>query len=67
MHLQEVRDQIKTMQVDKSSLLQDNTMHEMKIKNLLEELKLTQEAAGDSGTQVRDLAKNLRAAKDRSN
>lgn len=41
MHLQEVRDQIKTMQVDKSSLLQDNTMHEMKIKNLLEELKLT--------------------------
>jgi len=33
------------------------------VKNLLEELKLTKAAEGDSGAQMSELTKNLRAAK----
>ena len=38
----------------------------MRIKNLLEELKLTKENAGDSGSRVAELTRNLKKAQENS-
>ena len=40
--------------------MQDNAAKEEKIKNLLEELKLTKNAHGDSGDQIGELSTKLR-------
>jgi len=41
---------LKTLQVEKNALIQETKAQEVQIKNLLEELKLTKSAAGDSGS-----------------
>ena len=66
MQLDESREALKSLQLDKTSLTQTNSKLEVQIKNLLEELKLTKDAAGDSGTQVSELNKNLRLARESS-
>lgn len=48
--LHESKDLLKTLQVEKNALIQENKAQEVQIKNLLEELKLTKAAAGDSGS-----------------
>ena len=60
--LHESKDLLKTLQVEKNALIQENKAQEVQIKNLLEELKLTKAAAGDSGSQIGELSKSLRAA-----
>ena len=49
MQLDESRQAMNALQLDKASLTQQNKQMEEKIKDLLEELKLTRAAAGDSG------------------
>ena len=44
--------------------MQQNQAQEIQIQNLMEELKLTKDAAGDSGQQLSELTKNLRIAKE---
>ena len=46
--------------------MQDNEAKELRIKNLLEELKLTKEHAGDSGSRVAELTRNLKKAQENS-
>ena len=48
--LKESRKAADLLQVDKTALTAENKEKEIQIKNLLEELKLTKEAAGDSGS-----------------
>lgn len=66
MQLDETREALKSLQLDKTSLTQSNQKLEVQIKNLLEELKLTKDAAGDNGNQVSELNKNLRLARESS-
>ena len=44
--------------------MQENKQKEVQIKNLLEELKLTKAAQGDSGAQVAELNKSLRSSRE---
>ena len=48
--MKESRKAADLLQVDKTALTAENKEKEIQIKNLLEELKLTKEAAGDSGS-----------------
>jgi len=48
-------------------LVQQNQAQEVQIKNLIEELKLAKDSAGDSGQQLSELTKNLRIAKESAN
>ena len=52
------------LQVEKTTLTNDVKERDEKIKNLLEELKLTKDAAGDSGTLIGELTRDLRVAKE---
>ena len=54
------------LQVDKTALTAENKEKEIQIRNLLEELKLTKEAAGDSGSQIGELRRDLRVARENS-
>ena len=54
------------LQVDKSALTAEVKEKDEKIKNLLEELKLTKDAAGDSGSQIGELRRDLRIARENS-
>lgn len=52
--------------MDKTALTAENKEKEIQIRNLLEELKLTKEAAGDSGSQIGELRRDLRVARENS-
>ena len=47
--LNETRKTADMLQLDKTALTNQNKEKDVQIKNLLEELKLTKEASGDSG------------------
>lgn len=64
--LKESRKACDVLQVDKSALTAEVKEKDEKIKNLLEELKLTKEAAGDSGSQIGELRRDLRIARENS-
>ena len=52
--------------MDKTALGQENARLQTEIKNLLEELKLTKDAAGDSGSQIGELNRRLKVAQENS-
>ena len=52
------------LQLDKTALTNQNKEKDVQIKNLLEELKLTKEASGDSGQQIGELTRDLRNARE---
>ncbi len=64
MQLDESREALKSMQLDKASLTQQNKQMEQRIKDLLEELKLTKLAEGEGGEMLAELNKNLKIARD---
>ena len=47
--MNETRKTADMLQLDKTALTNQNKEKDVQIKNLLEELKLTKEASGDSG------------------
>ena len=47
-----------------STLTQENKGLEIQVKNLLEELKLTKGEAGDSGTKIAELTRDLRQTRE---
>lgn len=64
--LNDIRESSKLLQVEKVSLTNENKEKDIQIKNLLEELKLTKEAMGDSGGHIGQLTKDLRNAKEKA-
>ena len=50
--------------MEKNTLTKDNKAFEIQVKNLLEELKLTEEAGGDAGTKIGELTRDLRLTKE---
>ena len=62
--LNESRKAADLLQVEKNALINENKEKDIQIKNLLEELKLTKEAAGDSGSQIGTLSRDLRNARE---
>ena len=50
--------------LDRSSLTANNQRLEIEVSNLLEELKLTKDAAGDSGQALGQLQKSLKLAQE---
>ena len=64
--MKESRKACDVLQVDKSALAAEVKEKDEKIKNLLEELKLTKEAGGDSVTQIGELRRDLRIARENS-
>ena len=62
--MNESRKSADLLQVEKTALSAENKEKEIQIKNLLEELKLTKDAAGDSGSQIGELTRDLRNARE---
>lgn len=52
------------LQVEKTALSNDVKEKDEKIKNLVEELLLTKSAAGDSGSHIGELTRDLRNARE---
>ena len=64
--LNDIRESSKLLQVEKVSLTNENKEKDIQIKNLLEELKLTKAAMGDSGGHIGQLTKDLRIAREKA-
>ena len=50
--------------MEKSTLTKDNKAFEIQVKNLLEELKLTKDAGGDSVSKIAELTRDLRQTRE---
>ena len=62
--MNETRRAADTLQTEKSALTNENKEKDVQIKNLLEELKLTRSAGGDSVSQIGELTRDLRIARE---